>query len=214
MKGIKREMDDQTPLPCEQGRVVCLIDASGSMEGSEVQTVEGINGLLKGLEETNPGFDYTIYTFSQSRFLELQRYGGAELKLMDIKRYTTMGTTSLYDVLANTIYEEENCTIVVATDGEDTSSTLHTEQDVRVLICETTKSKGLKFKFIAQGMEAYKAVSSISQKEEDVVYVSEDGLGSALKEQSFVYTCSQSMMDDQEEDSKRIKFVTQNSPEL
>lgn len=212
-QGVKREKDAKHKSP----DVILLLDTSGSMEGSEQAMVNGTNEFLQGMEKEKPGFTYLIYTFSESRFPSLRRSDGEELKMFPLEKYDCGGLTSLYDTIGKTIAEEENCLIVVATDGEDTFSKLYTQLEVQTMIFEVEHKKGIKFKFIAQGPEAFKAVSSISCREEDVIAADPKyGMSAVLEDRSFIYACSQSFVndeDDQDATKKSKVFHTQHSIE-
>ena len=191
---VKRER----PVP--GAKAVFLLDTSGSMKGQEEKMVDATNTLITSLVKDVPDLSYDIYTFADYRYPVLQRRPDEEVKLITLDDYDCDGFTTLYDTLAKTIQEEENCTIVLATDGEDTDSHRFKLHDVQDMVHDAEEKKGITFKFIAEGLGAQETLRSISQRQEDVI-CTDAGLASVLVDPTFIQSCSQT-------------FVTQNSIEF
>jgi len=200
-----------------RARLVFLLDTSGSMEGSEDAMVEAINAHIQQVDQEVDDLVYIIYTFTDDRVFVLQRliFDGQKrgLELLTREQYTCGGSTALFDNLCDTIQEEKNCTIILATDGDDTASWRYSMDETKDLISEAIETKGITFKFIAEGIDAQKTLASISQREEDVI-CAQDGLAVALSEPSFIQACSQSLIVDDYLEPPEKMFKTQNSPAL
>lgn len=142
--------------------VVLLLDTSGSMSGQEAAMVEGTNALLANMSKTmeanqwNGTFNVQIYAFSDnSRHLvsegPLRNHPGISLA-----QYRCSGGTPLFDVLGETLQTIRNgSTIILATDGEDTTSYHFTRKDIAALIDTATKERDIQFLYIYKGQEAF-----------------------------------------------------------
>lgn len=140
--------------------VVFLLDMSGSMEGQEEQIVASTNMILDDMIKTNANHPNTkvgiyVYTFSTSHSL-LMETTLANSPRLSVSQYKPNGGTSLFDTIGTILNNVQNgTTIVIATDGEDTTSTQVSKKEIIDQISNAKESRDIDFIFIAKGPEAF-----------------------------------------------------------
>lgn len=141
--------------------VVFLLDTSGSMEGREDAMVQGVNDVLSNMTKTlqstgwKGAFDVEIYTFSHDTRKLLFRRPLREDPRLERNQYHCFGGTPLYDVLGETLDTiPSGTTLVVATDGQDTTSHRYMVERVRQLMAEA-RERDVEFIYIYENTEAF-----------------------------------------------------------
>jgi len=141
--------------------IVFLLDTSGSMQGQEQSMVEGVNKLIGRLEQvfrstgSQSAFNVQMYTFSWKRNLLLEA-PLSSVPLITTEQYRADGGTALFDTIGETLSTiRDNSTIVIATDGEDTSSTKYSKAEISEMIEKAKETRDIHFIFLAKGPEAF-----------------------------------------------------------
>ncbi len=145
--------------------IVFLLDTSGSMQGEEQDMVDGVNTLLENMERTYESitsdqpkkrFNVHIWTFSESSTRLLMESTLAAKPRVTREQYVADGGTPLYDAIGNTLRDiPDNSTIVIATDGQDTTSSQFSRRVVSRDIKEAKEKRDIQFIFIAQGKDVF-----------------------------------------------------------
>ena len=121
----------------EKVKLVLVIDASGSMQSTQIETVTAVENLIKEHRELEgKKVHLQIYTFDNVvRELvpttKLKKYNNEFSSL-----YTTGGLTALYDAISRAVDENKENTkyaktsLIILTDGAENSSQKFNEKDV------------------------------------------------------------------------------------
>lgn len=95
-----------------------------------------------------------FYAFSDSSKRLIME--GTFASQLSVENYVTSGGTPLFDVIVETIGEvPDRSTIVIATDGEDTTSSKFSRSETRRAILAAKENRDIDFVFVAKGMEAF-----------------------------------------------------------
>jgi hypothetical protein len=143
--------------------LVFLIDTSGSMAGQEVDIVNGVNKVMEDMfaqyqkfTHTNGTFSVQIWTFSERERRLLTEAPLQTVPKIAFEQYRPSGGTPLMDAIGDTLKNVPNgSTIIIATDGEDTTSSRYTLKDVKEMIADAKEKRDIQFIFVAKGTEAF-----------------------------------------------------------
>jgi uncharacterized protein with von Willebrand factor type A (vWA) domain len=159
-------------------QVVYLLDASASMAPIAEETIKAINEAVKSLSLPD---DHKILIYSFNEICTCLR----DTHINDFTEITTneyrcFGMTSLYDSLCEIICNTpRNSTLVVATDGTDTSSKKYTEEDCNHFIKDAQTMKKIEIFYIAQGDDAIEQGSRLDIDESNMI-LSQNNLSQTL----------------------------------
>lgn len=182
--------------------IVFLLDRSGSMSKMGGEPVDGYNGFIKEQKDPTLGdANVTLVLFGS----EVETvYAGVDIKTVKPfkkTKYVAEGMTSLRDAigstaksigerLANLPEEErpEKVVFVILTDGDDTSSTDFSTNDIKAIIKEQTEKYSWEFQFIGTTSESITAANSynINAKSTHQFDNNVEGLASAYTASSAV----------------------------
>jgi uncharacterized protein with von Willebrand factor type A (vWA) domain len=147
--------------------IIFLLDVSGSMAGKEASMIEGVNALLHNMEvkaeslNVSQYFHVNIYTFNNNYKLIAETVLGSKRRLAP-EEYLTSGGTSLYDTIGHVLENvAKGATIIIATDGEDTTSSKFSKAQILDVIQKAKQDKNVEFVYLAQGPEAFVGGQSI-----------------------------------------------------
>ena len=131
--------------------IVCVLDESGSMSGSQAQVISSFNGIISKYREQ--GGD---------AFVSLYKFGGAGVNSIFSKRhinevvdltgvdYIPAGGTPLNDAIGKAVEDHRGLKrvfFVVDTDGYENTSREYTQDNVKALV-EEQKAVGWDFTFV------------------------------------------------------------------
>lgn len=176
--------------------IFVLLDVSGSMSGKEAAMVEAVNSAL---EATPIGADLpvTITMFNNKMRTLVEREALSKKPRITLEQYKTNGSTALYDAIGKTLEECPNgSTIIVATDGEDTSSSDYKVHTIKEVIEGARTLRGIVFMFVCEGENALQEGYSIGLRENTPgvhVFSAQSGapLSQAIQDDSFRERLSQ-----------------------
>lgn len=140
-------------------RIIFLLDTSGSMAGQEVEMVQSVNNQLEKMNNVvSPNgsvFEVLIYTFSTGRALLLESNLAASPRIR-VDQYVCDGATALFDAVAETLERDakRGSTIIIATDGQDNSSS-RSSQEIREMLEKARTTNDIEVIYIAKGEEAW-----------------------------------------------------------
>ena len=148
--------------------VVFLLDRSGSMRGSETDTIGGFNSYI----EKNKDKDYLVTTIlfdDQYERLYVQK-PIKEVKELTNKEYFVRGCTALLDAIGKSIkYMEEKKSekvmFVITTDGYENSSREFSKEQIKELI---QGHNTWEFIYIGADIDSYKEGASIGIRESNI----------------------------------------------
>ena len=149
--------------------IIFLIDRSGSMSGSEEDTIGGFNSYIE--REKNKGFNTKVTTvlFDDKYELLYRRKDINEVEKLTDKQYWVRGMTALYDAIGKTINlldkEIDNKVLfVIMTDGMENDSHEYSKQHITNLI----ENHNWEFIFIGADIDSYAEARQIGIRENRV----------------------------------------------
>lgn len=161
--------------------VVFILDKSGSMSGSEENTISSFNEYLE--KEKNNKFKTTITTVLFSDDYKYLHNGIDVRKVKPItnKDYYVGGCTALYDALGNTIQtidkkDTDKVLFIIITDGYENASREYDNNNIRSLI---KKHKDWEFIYIGADIDSYTAGNNIGIKRENIANYKKDSKGTS-----------------------------------
>lgn len=153
--------------------LVFILDKSGSMSGTEADTIGGYNAMLKKQQDVGGQCYLTTVLFDNSYELLHDRIDLRAVAPMTDNEYFVGGSTALLDAIGTTIgkitsaqnhtqpdYRAEKILFVIITDGEENASREYTADRVRSLI-EERKASGWEFVFLGANIDAVAAAGRI-----------------------------------------------------
>lgn len=149
--------------------IVFVLDRSGSMQGSESDTIGGYNSYL----EKQRGNDTKVTTvlFDNEYQLLHFRKDIKEVDKLDNNIYFVGGSTALYDAIGMTITKLDKAKVknkvlfVIITDGLENSSCEYNKKNVKKLI---TKHSDWEFVYLGANIDSYEEGSAIGIRKERI----------------------------------------------
>ena len=177
--------------------VVFILDKSGSMSGSEANTISSFNEYLEKEKKNKFNTKITTVLFSDTYHYLHDRVAVSKVKELTNKDYYVGGCTALYDALGSTInsFEEKDTDkvlFVIITDGYENASKEYSKEKIQKLI---KKHKTWEFIYIGADIDSYAAGGSIGIKKDNIANYRKDSKGTAkLFEAVGAFECC--MMED------------------
>lgn len=136
--------------------LIFIIDRSGSMMGSEKDTIGGFNSFIQRELKKELDTRVTTVLFDNRYEMLYKRKPIHQVKELTDKEYWVRGSTALLDAIGKTINtldkEIDNKTLVVImTDGYENSSVEYTKQQISNLI----KNHNWEFIYIGADIDSY-----------------------------------------------------------
>lgn len=150
--------------------VVFLLDRSGSMQGSETDTIGGYNSYLNKQRDNKFKTNITTILFDNEYEILYKRKNIKEVPNLTNKEYYVRGCTSLLDAIGKTINEIDKevpnkVLFVITTDGLENSSREYTKDQIKKLIeCHPN----WEFLYIGANIDSYGEGTSIGIKENNI----------------------------------------------
>ena len=148
--------------------IVCVLDRSGSMFGSENEVIEGFNTFIAKQKEARPSL-VTLVQFDHEYEVVYDSMPVAEVPLLTKDKYCPRGSTALYDALGRVLSsrrpsEEEkvNRVLLIITDGGENASHEFTQEKVSTLISEQ-EDHGAKVLYIGANVQEAEAIQIASR---------------------------------------------------
>ena len=142
--------------------IVFVIDRSGSMTGSESDTIGGFNSFIEREKKNELDTRVTVVLFDDRYEVLYTRKPIYEVSKLTEKEYWVRGSTALLDAIGKTIntlnHEIDNKVLfVIMTDGMENSSREYSKEQIRSLI----KSHNWEFIFIGADIDSYAEARNI-----------------------------------------------------
>ena len=150
--------------------IVFVLDKSGSMSGSEKDTIGGYNSFLAKERKNNTNSLVTTVLFDNNYEKLYDRVNISNVKKLTEKEYYVGGCTALYDAIGKTITEldrkhPEKVLFVITTDGMENASQEYNKNNIKKLI---ESHKNYEFIFLGAGIDSYSEGESIGIKKENI----------------------------------------------
>ena len=144
--------------------IVFLLDRSGSMHGTEQDTIGGYNSYIKS--RINDNAYVTTILFDDKYEIINKNTPIKNIKELTNKEYYTRGSTALLDAIGKSInYMDElnkkKVIFIITTDGYENSSTKYTKEEIKKQI---SIHDNWEFIYIGANIDSYTEASSIGIK--------------------------------------------------
>ncbi len=145
----------------EKMDIVFLLDRSGSMRGTEEDTIGGYNSYIDS--QRNNNVNVTTILFDDKYEVLTRNTPISQIKELTKEEYYTRGCTALLDAIGKTIdYMDElnknKVIFIITTDGYENASTKYNKNDIKKLI---EKHKNWEFVYIGADIDSYSEASAI-----------------------------------------------------
>lgn len=160
--------------------VVFLLDRSGSMQGSEKDTIGGYNSYLDKQRNNKYNTKVTTVLFDNEYELLIHRKDIKEVNNLTDKEYYVRGCTALYDAIGKTINTLDNevgnnkVLFVITTDGLENASCEYDKKKIKKLIEE---HKNWEFLYIGANIDSYAEGETIGIKTSNIANYRKDKRG-------------------------------------
>lgn len=155
--------------------VIFILDNSGSMGGSEDNTISSYNEYLE--REKKKKYDVLVTTvlFNDNYKYLYKRENIKEVKPLTRKEYKVGGCTALYDALGNSINymkdTKNKVLFIIITDGMENASREYNKNKIKRLI---KKYNNFEFIYIGADIDSYEAGGAIGIKRDNIANFKKD----------------------------------------
>ena len=161
--------------------VVFILDKSGSMSGSEDNTISSFNEYLEKEKKNKFNTKITTVLFSDNYKLLHNRVDVSKVKKLTSDDYYVGGCTALYDALGNTINSMEKkdtdkVLFIIITDGYENASKEYDNKMIKKLI---KKHSDWEFIYIGADIDSYASGGAIGIKKDNIANYKKDARGTA-----------------------------------
>ena len=161
--------------------VVFILDKSGSMSGSEDNTISSFNEYLEKERKNKFNTKITTVLFSDNYKLLHNRVDVSKVEELTHEDYYVGGCTALYDALGNTIHsfdrkETDKVLFIIITDGYENASKEFSKDKIRKLI---KKHSDWEFIYIGADIDSYASGGAIGIKKDNIANYKKDARGTA-----------------------------------
>ena len=178
-----------------------IVDQSGSMAGSESQTIEGFNTQLLTLQRLKSEFPENEYVVSVTYFehevMDIIKFESVDkISLLNRDNYRPGGSTALLDAMGKSItavkdkfgreIENDDATvvIVVLTDGGENASRLYTRPLVAEMIKELNETGKWTFSFLGADFDAVRASEGLNIRRENIMSFGKENYSAMMADMS------------------------------
>ena len=145
-----------------------ILDRSGSMYGSEEDTINGFNAFVEKQAAKNHNILVTVVLFDGKYEVLYARKPISEVKPLTRKEYYVRGSTALLDAIGRTVNtyrgEVNHAMCIITTDGYENSS----REFNRAQIKDMVENSGWEFVYIGADIDAYAEASHIGIRQSRV----------------------------------------------
>ena len=145
--------------------IIFLIDRSGSMHGSEDDTIGGFNSFIENERKKEYDTHVTTILFDHEYEVLYKRKPITKVNELTRKEYEVRGSTALLDAIGKAIHEfdrkiSNKVLFVITTDGMENSSTKFNNEEIKNMI----KNHNWEFIFIGADIDSYSQARDIGIK--------------------------------------------------
>ena len=180
--------------------VVFILDRSGSMHGSETNTIGGFNSYIE--KNRNNNYKITTVLFDNEYELLYEGVNIKDVKKLTNKEYYTRGSTALLDAIGRSINymdqkESKKALFIITTDGYENSSREFSKDKIKKMI---KKHTNYEFMYIGADIDSYDEGASLGIRKENISNYVKDKKGIGMLFDA-VGVASRKVMMDEELDS-------------
>lgn len=168
MKNEENEMD-----------IIFLLDRSGSMYGSEKDTIGGFNSIIKEQKQDEINAKVTTILFDHGYDVLYKRKDLFDVDELTEKEYNVRGSTALLDAIGRTMLTMQKeisgkVLFVITTDGYENSSVEFTKTQIKNMITNSN----WEFLYLGADIDSYGEAAKIGIKHDRVANYrkTEDGI--------------------------------------
>jgi len=152
----------------EQMDIVFILDKSGSMGGTESDTIGGYNSYIDSFKDKD--IKVTTVLFNDHHEMITNRTPIKDIKELTRNEYRVGGCTALLDALGNTINYMDNekskkAMFIITTDGLENASREYTKEKIKSMI---EKHTNWEFIYIGANIDSYNEGSQIGIKRSNI----------------------------------------------
>lgn len=192
--------------------VVFILDKSGSMSGSEENTISSFNEYLQKEKKNNFSTKITTILFSDGFYFLHKSKDVKDVEPITYEDYQVGGCTALYDAVGNGInYIDSNHSdkvlFIIITDGYENASKEFNNDKIRKMI----NDRKYEFIYIGADIDSYAAGSTLGISRKNIANFIKDKSGTSLLFEG-VSRASKSMMNEDSVDGWKDdldNYVTQ-----
>ena len=162
--------------------IVFLLDRSGSMSGSEQDTIGGYNSYIKKMKKNNITTKVTTILFDDQYEVITNRKDINNIKNITDKEYYVRGCTALYDAIGKTInnldkeINNNKVLFIITTDGLENSSKEYNRKSIQKLI---KNHSNWEFLYIGANIDSYSEGQSIGISSNNIANYKKDRVGTS-----------------------------------
>jgi len=147
---------------------ICILDRSGSMAGTEDDSIGGYNAFIKKQREDKDETKLTLVLFDDNYDVIYENVDINNVENLNNETYVPRGMTALNDAIGRTLVtarerhlkmsEDErptNVVVAILTDGRENSSKEYTTQKIKDLVKKYEKEYDWKFIYLAANQDAF-----------------------------------------------------------
>lgn len=149
--------------------IIFLMDRSGSMYGSENDTIGGFNSFIEKQKKEEVDAKVTTILFDHGYEVLYKRKDLYDVKELTRNEYYVRGSTALLDAIGRTITSmdrevENKVLFVITTDGYENSSVEFTRKQIKNMI----NSHNWEFIYLGADIDSYAEASTIGIKRKNI----------------------------------------------
>lgn len=157
--------------------VVFLLDRSGSMRGTEKDTIGGYNSYINSFKNENAKI--TTILFDNKYEMITERKDVKEVSELTKKEYYVRGSTALLDAIGNSIKfmddkKADKVMFIITTDGYENASHNYTKEQIKEMI---QGHSNWEFMYIGADIDSYSEGNSIGIKSSNIANYKKDSKG-------------------------------------
>ena len=157
--------------------VVFILDRSGSMRGTEKDTIGGYNGYINDFKSKNAKI--TTVLFDDRYEMITKRKDVNEVKELTEKEYYVRGCTALLDAIGNSIKfmekeKAEKVMFIITTDGYENASHTYNKEQIKEMI---QGHKEWEFMYIGADIDSYSEGQSLGINSSNIANYKKDSKG-------------------------------------
>jgi Mg-chelatase subunit ChlD len=137
-------------------KIVIILDESGSMETIKNKMIDSINDLIKEQKQVKERTaTFTLVKFNDRVNRVVKNKLLPDTKYITTEDYNPLGSTALYDAIADTINwfkNEKNVLMIIVTDGQENASRYYSKRDVYNMIENKKKRDEWSFVYLSNDL--------------------------------------------------------------
>ena len=157
--------------------VVFILDRSGSMRGTEKDTIGGYNGYINSFKNKNAKITTVLFDDQYEKITKIHYVN--EVKELTEKEYYVRGCTELLDAIGNSIKfmekeKAEKVMFIITTDGYENASHNYNKEQIKEMI---QGHKEWEFMYIGADIDSYSEGQSLGINSSNIANYKKDSKG-------------------------------------